>query len=68
MSTVVVHEVIDQIKKLSTEERQLFDSLLADLEEEEWQQEAENVRREAREKGIDQEAVDRAVARIRYAS
>ncbi len=67
MSAAVVHEVLDRIKQLSDDDRLLLDKLLADLEEKEWQREAALARRSARETGIDQEAIDRAVERIRYA-
>ncbi len=66
MSAAVVHEVLDRIKQLSVDERLLLDKLLAELEEEEWQREAAIARRSARERGIDQEAIDRAVERVRY--
>ena len=68
MSAAAVHQVLDRIKRLSAEDRMLLDKLLAKLEEEEWQREAESARRMARERGVDQEAIDRAVERIRYAS
>ncbi len=68
MSAAVVHKVLDQIKQLSDDDRLLLDRLLAELEEKEWQREAAIARRSARERGIDQEAIDRAVDRVRYAS
>ena len=68
MSAAAVHQVLDRIKRLSAEDRMLLDKLLAKLEEEEWQREAESVRRVARERGLAQESIDRAVERIRYAS
>ena len=66
MSTAV-HEILDQIKQLSDDDRSLLDQLLAELEEEEWQREAAIARRSVRERGIDQEAIDRAVACVRTA-
>ncbi len=68
MSSTAVHRVLDRIKQLSAEDRLLLDRHLAQLEEGEWQQEAATARRIARERGIDQEAIDRAVDRVRYGS
>ncbi|MCP5119263.1 MAG: hypothetical protein GY953_51330 [bacterium] len=68
MSAAAVHQVFDRIKRMSAEDRILLDRLLARLGEEEWRREAESARRMARERGVDQEAIDRAVDRIRYAS
>ena len=68
MSEAAVHELVDQVKQLSEDERLLFDELVAQLEEEEWTSEAEKVRRLARDRGIDQGKIDRAVARVRYGS
>ena len=64
MSSTAVHRDLDRIKRLSAEDRLLLDRHLAQLEEEEWQQEAATARRVAGERGIDQEAIDRAVDRV----
>ena len=66
MSAVAVKKLVDQVKHLSDEDRQLFDDLLAELEEQEWRREAGEARRLAQERGIDQETIDRAVASFRY--
>ncbi len=68
MSTTAVYQIFAQIKQLSTDDRSLLDKLLASLEEKEWQREARRARRVAREKGIDQTAIDEAVAQVRYGS
>ena len=68
MSTAAVHELVDRVQRLPEEERQLFDELLVQLEEQEWRRESGKARRLARDRGIDQEAIDRAVADIRYGS
>ncbi len=68
MSEIAVHELVDQVKRLSEDERLLFDELVAQLEEKEWAREAETARRLARDRGIDQATIDRAVARVRYGS
>lgn len=66
MSATTVHEIVDRIKGLPTEDRQLLDELLAQLEDEEWQEEAARARREARDRHLDQTAIDQAVYRVRY--
>jgi hypothetical protein len=43
-----------------------LDEQLARMAEEEWLREAEAARRVARERGIDQAAIDRAVEAVRY--
>jgi hypothetical protein len=62
MSATEVHELVDQIKSLDDEDRQLLDALLAKLEDEEWEREAKKARRVASSRGLDQETIDRAVA------
>ncbi len=54
MSAAAVHELVEQVKDLPEDDRQLFDELLVRLEEEEWKREAGKARRLARERGIDQ--------------
>ncbi len=68
MSTAAVHELVDRVQRLREDERQLFDELLVQLEEQEWRRESKKARRLARDRGIDQEAIDRAVADLRYCS
>jgi hypothetical protein len=68
MSAAAVKELVDRVKQLSEGERQMFDELLARLEEDEWRREAGKARRLAQDRGIDQEAIDRAVASVRYGS
>lgn len=65
MSQTTVYELLDRIRELPTEERLMLDALLAEQEEAEWSQEAASVRRLARQRGTDQEAIDQAVAAIR---
>ena len=63
-----VHEILDRIQRLPREERLLLEDHLAQQAEAEWQREVEEARRLAREKGIDQAAIDRAVERVRHGS
>lgn len=66
MSQATVQEILDRIKQLPDEDRLLLDELLAEEEGAEWLREASKARRLAREQGIDQEAIDRAVHAVRY--
>ena len=63
-----VHEILDRIQRLPADERLLLEDHLAQQAEAEWQRAAEEARRLAREKGIDQAAIDRAVERVRKRS
>lgn len=66
MSQATVYDLLDRIQRLPEEDRLLLDELLATREEAEWRQEADRARRIARERGIDQEAIDRAVHAVRH--
>ena len=66
MSSMGVQEILDQIGHLSDEERLRLARRLAETSELDWRQEAEHARLIAREKGIDQTAVDRAVEEVRH--
>jgi hypothetical protein len=61
-----VHEILERIQRLSAADRLLLEDYLAKEAEAEWQREAEEARRLARQKGIDQAAIDRAVEKVRY--
>ena len=63
-----VHEILDRIEHLPPAERMELEGLLAQQAEAEWQCEAEEARRLARQKGIDQAAIDRAVEKVRHGS
>ncbi len=66
MSNTAVQDILDRIGLLSEEERLYLATRLAETSEADWRREAENARRIAREKGIDQTAVDRALAEVRH--
>lgn len=66
MSQAAVYEILDRIQKLPAEDRLLLDELLAEQEEAEWTREAARARQIARDEGIDQEAIDRAVHAVRH--
>ena len=61
-----VHKILDRIDHLPPAERLELEGLLAQQAEAEWQSEAEVARRFARQKGIDQAAIDRAVDKVRH--
>ena len=63
-----MHEILDRIQCLPADERLLLEDHLAQQAEAEWQRKAEEARRLAREKGIDQAPIDRAVERVRKRS
>ena len=61
-----VQEILQRIQQLPEEDRLVLEQHLAQRAEEEWKREAEEARRLARQKGIDQAAIDRAVEKVRY--
>ena len=61
-----VHEILSRIDQLSEEDRAVLDRQLAAREEEEWQRAADQARTQARARGIDQAAIDQAIAQHRY--
>jgi hypothetical protein len=63
-----VHDILERIERLPINERQELEALLAQQAEAEWQREAAEARKLAREKGINQDAIDRAVEKVRYGS
>jgi 2-iminoacetate synthase ThiH len=63
-----VREILERIDHLPENERQELDELLAQRAEDEWKQAAEDARRMAREKGIDQAAIDDAIEQVRHGS
>ena len=66
MSNAAVQDILEQIGLLSEQERLYLATRLAETSEADWRREVENARRIAHEKGIDQAAVDRASAEVRY--
>jgi hypothetical protein len=61
-----VQEILQRIQELPEEDRLVLEQHLAQRAEAEWKREAEEARRQARQKGIDQAAIDRAVEKARY--
>ncbi len=63
-----VHEILDRIQRLPAEDRLVLEECLAQQEEAQWRREAEEARSLARQRGIDQAAIDRAIDKIRHRS
>lgn len=61
-----VHEILDRIQKLPASQRLELEEQLAIQAEADWRSEAEEARKIARSKGIDQATIDRAIAKARY--
>jgi hypothetical protein len=67
MSDGAVQNILQQIERLSDEERLDLKLRLAEREEGDWQREADRARRVAHEKGITQAVIDKAIDDIRHA-
>ncbi len=65
MSEAAVQDILQQIERLSDEDRLDLSIRLAERQEDEWKAEAEIARRAAREMGITQAAIDQAVKDVR---
>jgi hypothetical protein len=63
-----VREILHRIEQLPEEDRLILEERLAELAEAEWRREAEQARQMARERGLDQAAIDRAIQDLRYSS
>jgi hypothetical protein len=66
MSRKTVEDILQRIDQLPDEDRVLLEKQLSERAETEWRQAADDARQAAREKGIDQAAIDQAVDRVRY--
>jgi hypothetical protein len=63
-----VEAIWQQIERLDDADRLILEQRLHELLEAEWRREAESARAAARERGIDQQTIDDAVAELRYGS
>ena len=66
MNESAIDDIWQQIQALGEEEQLTLHERLAAVADEQWRKEAAAARRIAREKGIDQAAIDRAVEKVRY--
>jgi hypothetical protein len=63
-----VQEILERIDQLPEEDRLVLEEVLTERAEAEWRREAESALHIARERGIDQAAIDRAIHDLRYSS
>lgn len=66
MSQPTAQHILDMIDQLSDGDRDWLKGRLGERAEEEWRGEAQKARREAKARGIDQDAIDEAIRRHRY--
>jgi hypothetical protein len=66
MSRAMVEHIVDEIRQLSDDDRRLLDERLSRANEPELRELRQGARRIADERGIDMDAIDRAVERERY--
>lgn len=66
MTQVSVQHILDMIDQLSESDRELVQRRIAERAEADWRKEAEAARRESRQRGVDQAAIDAAVDQHRY--
>lgn len=66
MSAATVREILEKIDRLPEADRLLLEQQLAGRVEAEWLREAAIARDLAKKRGIDQDAIDRAVDAVRY--
>jgi hypothetical protein len=63
-----VRLLLEQIERLPDEDRLILEERLAEMAEAEWKREADQARRIARERRLDQAAIDEAIHELRYPS
>ncbi len=63
-----VREILHRIEPLPAEDRLILEERLAELAEAEWKREAEQARQIARERGLDQAAIDQVIQDLRHPS
>jgi len=68
MSETTVREILERIDELPADERALLEQRLAERAESEWHREANTAREIARERGLDQAAIDDAIRRTRHSA
>ncbi len=66
MSSAVLNDILTLIEKLSEDERDVVRRRLSEMLNAQWQDEAGAARESARRRGIDQQAIDRAVEEVRH--
>ena len=65
MAVTTVQRILELIDRLSEDDRKLLEERLAQRVETAWLEEVEDARREAEERGIDQDAIDQVIEKTR---
>jgi hypothetical protein len=68
MTSAAVDEILKKIDDLPEAERVVLEQQLAERAEAEWLRESIRARELARQRGLDQPVIDRAVEEVRYGS
>jgi hypothetical protein len=63
-----VRQLLERIEQLPEDDRLALEIRLAELADADWKREAEQARQIARERGLDQAAIDQAIHELRYPS
>jgi hypothetical protein len=63
-----VRQLLEQIEQLPEEDRLDLEERLAEMVDDEWKREAKQARQRARERGLDEAAIDQAIHDLRYSS
>ena len=66
MSQSAVQEILERIHNLPDEDRLVLEQRLAEMLEAEWQKAAVEARQEAKRRGLDQVAIDKAISDLRH--
>jgi hypothetical protein len=66
MSQSSVQHILDMIDQLSSGDREILEQRLLERAEAEWRKEAEQARRHAKARGLNQAAIDEAIRKCRY--
>jgi hypothetical protein len=66
MSQLSIQHILDMIDELSVGDRELLERQLTERAEAQWREEAEQARRQAKARGLDQSAIDEAIHKRRY--
>ncbi|HWB54154.1 MAG TPA: hypothetical protein VG722_08175 [Tepidisphaeraceae bacterium] len=65
MRQTAVEDILERIAKLPEDDRVLLEERLGKMLEGEWEKAADEARQEAKRRGLDQTAIDRAVREVR---
>jgi hypothetical protein len=63
-----VRQLLDRIEQLPDEDRLALEERLAEMVDADWKREVKQARKLARERGLDQAAIDQAIHNLRYPS